>query len=180
MEFKVVAAASEKLAQIAADALIWVVTEDAIDKGLDPSLKALLDPVVAAGDLAWKAGRTVLLHHPQGLMAKRLVIAVATGTSAKPVKAAVNAALGQLKETLVFLDDPEAIESRGGYVPGGILLWGPPGTGKTLMAQAVAGETAKPFVNVDAGAVPEPASAALVLGGLGLLGAMARRRKQPA
>jgi len=63
-----------------------------------------------------------------------------------------DAALGQLKETLVFLDDPEAIESRGGYVPGGILLWGPPGTGKTLMAQAVAGETAKPFVNVDAGA----------------------------
>ena len=37
-------------------------------------------------------------------------------------------------------------------MPGGILLWGPPGTGKTLMAQAVAGETAKPFVNVDAGA----------------------------
>ncbi len=63
-----------------------------------------------------------------------------------------DAALGQLKETLVFLDDPESIESRGGYVPGGILLWGPPGTGKTLMAQAVAGETAKPFVNVDAGA----------------------------
>ena len=63
-----------------------------------------------------------------------------------------DAALGQLKETLVFLEDPEAIESRGGYVPGGILLWGPPGTGKTLMAQAVAGESAKPFVNVDAGA----------------------------
>ncbi len=35
-------------------------------------------------------------------------------------------------------------------------------------------------VNVDAGAVPEPASVALVLGGLGLLGAMGRRRKQPA
>ena len=37
-------------------------------------------------------------------------------------------------------------------MPGGILLWGPPGTGKTLMAQAVAGETAKPFVFVDPGA----------------------------
>jgi cell division protease FtsH len=60
-----------------------------------------------------------------------------------------DAALAQLKETLVFMDDPEEIESRGGYVPGGILLWGPPGTGKTLMAQAVAGETGKPFVAVE-------------------------------
>ena len=38
---------------------------------------------------------------------------------------------------------------RGGYVPGGILLWGPPGTGKTLMAEASAGETGKPYVFVD-------------------------------
>ncbi|MGH9268953.1 MAG: AAA family ATPase, partial [Acidimicrobiales bacterium] len=29
------------------------------------------------------------------------------------------------------------------------LLWGPPGTGKTLMAEAVAGETGKPFVFVE-------------------------------
>ena len=55
-----------------------------------------------------------------------------------------DAALERLQETLVFLEAPEAIEERGGYVPGGVLLWGPPGTGKTLMAQAVAGETAKP------------------------------------
>lgn len=60
-----------------------------------------------------------------------------------------DSALGQLKETLVFLEDPEAIESRGGYVPSGILLWGPPGTGKTLMAQAIAGETGRPFVAVE-------------------------------
>ncbi|MGO9659902.1 MAG: AAA family ATPase, partial [Acidimicrobiales bacterium] len=46
----------------------------------------------------------------------------------------------------------DSIERRGGYVPGGILLWGPPGTGKTLMAEAVAGETGKPFVFVDPGA----------------------------
>jgi cell division protease FtsH len=63
-----------------------------------------------------------------------------------------DAPLNQLKETLVFLEEPQAIERRGGYVPGGILLWGPPGTGKTLMAQAVAGETARPFVFVDPGA----------------------------
>jgi ATP-dependent Zn protease len=60
--------------------------------------------------------------------------------------------LGKVKENMLFLDDPESIEDKGGYVPGGILLWGPPGTGKTLMAEAVAGETGKPFVFVDPGA----------------------------
>jgi ATP-dependent Zn protease len=63
-----------------------------------------------------------------------------------------DAVLAQVKENVVFLEDPESIEERGGYVPGGILLWGPPGTGKTLMAEAVAGETGKPFVFVDPGA----------------------------
>src|SRR6266536_5242692 len=57
--------------------------------------------------------------------------------------------LAKIKENMVFLEDPESIEERGGYVPAGILLWGPPGTGKTLMAEAVAGGTGKPFVFVD-------------------------------
>jgi cell division protease FtsH len=56
----------------------------------------------------------------------------------------------KIRENLMFLDNPEVIEQKGGYVPGGILLWGPPGTGKTLMAEAMAGETGMPFVNVDA------------------------------
>jgi cell division protease FtsH len=60
--------------------------------------------------------------------------------------------LEKIQENMVFLDDPESIEQRGGYVPGGVLLWGPPGTGKTLIAEAVAGETGKPFVFVDPGA----------------------------
>jgi cell division protease FtsH len=60
--------------------------------------------------------------------------------------------LERVKENIVFLEDPGLIESHGGYVPGGILLWGPPGTGKTLMAEAVAGETGKPYVFVDPGA----------------------------
>ena len=63
-----------------------------------------------------------------------------------------DAVVQHVKESMVFLEDPESIEERGGYVPGGILLWGPPGTGKTLMAEAVAGETGKPFVFVDPGA----------------------------
>jgi cell division protease FtsH len=55
----------------------------------------------------------------------------------------------RVKENLDFLEAPEQIEARGGYVPGGILLWGPPGTGKTLLAEASAGETGKPYVFVD-------------------------------
>ena len=60
--------------------------------------------------------------------------------------------LEKVKENIVFLEKPEEIEGKGGYVPGGVLLWGPPGTGKTLMAEAVAGETGKPYVFVDPGA----------------------------
>ncbi|WP_084960477.1 AAA family ATPase [Thermoactinospora rubra] len=58
----------------------------------------------------------------------------------------------RVRENIVFLERPEEIEEKGGYVPGGLLLWGPPGTGKTLMAEAVAGETGKPYVFVDPGA----------------------------
>ena len=60
--------------------------------------------------------------------------------------------LDRIRENLLFLESPEKIENHGGYVPGGILLWGPPGTGKTLMAESMAGETGKPFVFVDPGA----------------------------
>ncbi|MFI6322459.1 AAA family ATPase [Nonomuraea sp. NPDC050556] len=58
----------------------------------------------------------------------------------------------RVRENIVFLEKPLEIEERGGYVPSGLLLWGPPGTGKTLMAEAVAGETGKPYVFVDPGA----------------------------
>ncbi len=63
-----------------------------------------------------------------------------------------DAVVERVKENIVFLENPESIEEKGGYVPGGLLLWGPPGTGKTLMAEAVAGETGKPYVFVDPGA----------------------------
>ncbi|MGN9782623.1 AAA family ATPase [Nonomuraea sp. ZG12] len=58
----------------------------------------------------------------------------------------------QLWESVALLARPGEIERRGGHVPGGVLLWGPPGTGKTLLAEAVAGETGKPYVVVDSGA----------------------------
>jgi ATP-dependent Zn protease len=60
--------------------------------------------------------------------------------------------LAKVRENILFLENPRTIEEKGGHVPGGLLLWGPPGTGKTLMAEAVAGETGKPYVFVDPGA----------------------------
>jgi ATP-dependent Zn protease len=35
--------------------------------------------------------------------------------------------LGKIKENMLFLEDPESIEERGGYVPGGICCGGRPG-----------------------------------------------------
>jgi len=60
--------------------------------------------------------------------------------------------VARVKETLSLLEDPDLIEAKGGYVPGGVLLYGPPGTGKTLIAEALAGETGKPFVLIEPGA----------------------------
>jgi cell division protease FtsH len=58
----------------------------------------------------------------------------------------------RVKENIIFLEKPEEIEAKGGHVPSGILLWGPPGTGKTLLAEAVAGETGRPYMFVEPGA----------------------------
>jgi ATP-dependent Zn protease len=77
-----------------------------------------------------------------------------------------DAVLERVRENIVFLEDPESIEARGGHVPSGILLWGPPGTGKTLMAEAVAGETGKPYVFVDPGGLTAFGFGALAVKGV--------------
>jgi len=79
--------------------------------------------------------------------------------------------LHRVKENVALLEKPELVESKGGQVPRGILLWGPPGTGKTLMAKAVAGETGKPFVFV------EPSSFNQMFVGVGAMKVKALYRK---
>ncbi|MFG1699358.1 AAA family ATPase [Nonomuraea sp. NPDC049309] len=59
----------------------------------------------------------------------------------------------RVREDIALFQRPEEIERRGGRAPGGLLLWGPPGTGKSLIAEAVAGETGRPYVRVDSAAL---------------------------
>ena len=79
--------------------------------------------------------------------------------------------LNRVKEHIAVLENPGLVESHGGYLPGGLLLWGPPGTGKSLMAEAAAGEAGRPYVSVAAGAFTG------VLPGIGILKVKALFRK---
>ena len=87
----------ESLADVAADALLIVVTGDKPDPRLDKAVAALVSDAFASGDLEGKAGRALYLHRPAGLKAPRLVLAASTGETAKAFKKAVAAGLAQLK-----------------------------------------------------------------------------------
>jgi len=57
----------------------------------------------------------------------------------------VDEALEELKEIVMYLENPTKFTRLGGKLPRGLLLTGAPGTGKTLLAKAIAGEAGVPF-----------------------------------
>ena len=97
MDFRHQISSAGTLASLTCDALLLVVTGDAVDAALDAPLTAALNDAVAQGDLTLKAGKTLYLHRPAGIRASRLVFAVAAAPGAKAFKAAVAKGIDQLK-----------------------------------------------------------------------------------
>ncbi|MDM4764855.1 leucyl aminopeptidase [Pelomonas sp. SE-A7] len=97
MDFRTLAASQDALAGISADALLLVVAGDKLPAGFDKTLAALAADAVKLGDFDFKGGRALTLHRPAGVKATRLVLAAAGKGSLKAARAALNAALGQLK-----------------------------------------------------------------------------------
>ena len=80
-----------------ADALLVVVTGSKTPAGLDAALSALLDDATAQGDFEFKANRCLMLHRPAGVRAARVAFAHAGDESVKAFRAALAAALAQVK-----------------------------------------------------------------------------------
>ncbi|MBN9203761.1 leucyl aminopeptidase [Methylibium petroleiphilum] len=97
MDFRILTTTTSSLSKVSADALLIVVAGDPKQQGLDDPLDRALADAIAAGDLAFKAGRTLYLHRPVGVKAARVVFAVAGDAGPKAFKAAVAAGLGLIK-----------------------------------------------------------------------------------
>jgi leucyl aminopeptidase len=97
MDFQARVQSVDRLSQTATDALLVVLAGDLSRQQLDAPLAALLAEAVASGDLQPKPGKTLYLHRPHGVKAKRVVFSVAAGAGAKACSAAVAAALAPIK-----------------------------------------------------------------------------------
>jgi len=99
MDFRHQAVSPDGLASVSCDALVLVVTGDAVDTTLGAPLGGALSDAIAQGDLALKAGKSLYLHRPAGVKATRVVFAAAGSASLKAFKGAVAQAVAQIKST---------------------------------------------------------------------------------
>ncbi|MBL8331273.1 MAG: leucyl aminopeptidase [Rubrivivax sp.] len=97
MDFKTQVAAATAWGKIECDALLLITVAGGAPAGLDKSVASALDAAAAAGDLEWKAGRTLLLHRVPKVQAPRLACSVAADASPKAFAKAVQAGVQLLK-----------------------------------------------------------------------------------
>jgi leucyl aminopeptidase len=89
MDFRHQISSPDALASHTCDALVLVVTGDAVDPALDAPLAAALSDALAHGDLTLKAGKSIYIHRPAGIRAARVAFVAAGGSTVKAFKAAV-------------------------------------------------------------------------------------------
>ena len=99
MDFRHQILGADALAGLTCDALVLIVTGDAVDTTLDAPLGAALADALAHDDLKLKAGKCIYLHRPAGVRAPRVVFSVAGAKTAKAFKAAVAVGIQQVKAT---------------------------------------------------------------------------------
>jgi len=87
------------LAAAKVDGLVLVIAGESADAALAPPLSSLLADAVADGDLVLKKGKTLFLHRPAGVEARRLVFSVAADDSDKAFRAALLAGLHAMKSS---------------------------------------------------------------------------------
>lgn len=97
MDFKHHLALPSKWSTLATDALLIVMAGEPSDDSLDPELRQILEAALRSADFQFKAGRSLYLHAPAGIKARRLVFSAAASGTPKAFKAALLSGLNQLK-----------------------------------------------------------------------------------
>jgi len=97
MDFRTLAIAAEATSRQATDALLLVIVGDRLPASLDAPLQQAVKDAVALGDFAYKPAQVAYLRQVAGVKAARVTVVAAKDGSAKAVRAAALAGIGQIK-----------------------------------------------------------------------------------
>jgi len=97
MDFKTQVQGAGGLPAVAADALLVLLTGEAVPTDLAEPVAAVLNAAVKDGDFTLKPGQTLYAHRVAGVKAARLAFAHAGDGGARAVRKAVAAGLGMIK-----------------------------------------------------------------------------------
>ena len=97
MDFRHQISSPGALSGLRFDALLLIVSGDALDPALDPALAAVLNDAIESGDLALKKDKVLYVHRPAGVDAPRVVFAVAESSAPKAFRAAAAHAIASIK-----------------------------------------------------------------------------------
>jgi leucyl aminopeptidase len=98
MDFNTLVPGKAGLSAVGADALLVVVTGNAVPEALDAALAGVLTASAADGDFGFKAGQVLYVHRVPGVKAARVAFAGAADASIKAWRKALAAGLAAFKD----------------------------------------------------------------------------------